>query len=234
MDWTSLVGLAWPAVILVVVFIFFRNIRDLCSAFISRFERDEVIKIGSWEFKGARIQRRKEEAKHEGVDVFEDKEIELRPATAADFEHRKLLRYESKFVRLVHRVFLTGREDYPYRVLVYLKVERVLPELDQDKGFQPARINDVDYVEYYLGKYFGSGNWGSWFIIRNANQAFAIEYLTYDEVTCIARIHFHKGEPVEVRRYLDTEMGEIIRGLENKLKEQAEELYRAPVIREPA
>jgi hypothetical protein len=231
MDWVKLlVEAAWPLLILAIALIFFNDLKRLVGAFISRIETDESIKIGGLELQGARI-RGSQQAKEQGADVFEpDSGVELRPATEEDFQYRKQYRYQSRLVKLVHTVLTTRDKRYPLRVLVYLKTEKILPSLDQDKGYVPARLNDVDYVEYYLGKYYGKGEWGSWFIVRDVEHNFAIEYLAEDEVNCIARVHFHpkggKTEVVELRRFLDLEMGKILTDLEAKVAEQKEAFDR--------
>jgi hypothetical protein len=228
-----LATLAWPVAISIIAVLFYKTIKSLSAAVVSRFESDDVIKIGFLEFRGARIQRGAITGVSEGRDLFDD-DAEVTAATKDDFDCRKNIRYQSRFVRLVHKVSLTGDKKYPYEVLAYLKIEKILPELDQDSDALQGRMNDIDFVEYYLGKYFGEGEWGSWFTVRSSENAFAIMYWTYDEVTCIARVHFHDHSVVELHRYLDVEMGSMLGRLSRALKEKDEELLTEKALRLPA
>jgi hypothetical protein len=218
----TLVQIAWPLAVAIIVFLFYRDIKVLLQALLSRVESDESIKLGAVEFRGTRVTR-EQQANEEGADVFKDNSgVESREATEVDFEGRKQQRYATRFARLVHRVLPTGKSQYPLKVLVYIVIEKILPGLDQDKGYVPARINDINFVEYYLGKYYGSGKWGNWFIVRNAENKFAIEYFAEDNVNCIARVHFNDGKEVELVRYVDLEMANVILEMDRKLRNQAE------------
>jgi hypothetical protein len=219
----AILNAVWPLTILVIVLIFASRLKNLVSAFVSRLEGDDAIKIGSIEFQGVRI-RGEQQSHEQGADVFDEDSIEDRAATKEDFELRKQYRYASRFVRLVHSVSSSGDKRYPLKVLVYVKIEKILPKLAQDRDFTPARLNDIDYVEYYLGKYFGHGEWGSWFVVRDGERRFAIEYLAEDEVSCIAKVHFHDGTEIELRRYLDLEMGRVVGAMESQLKDKESKL----------
>jgi hypothetical protein len=215
----AVIGALWPLTILFIVFFFAHPLKQLASAFISRFESDVSIKIGSIEFEATRI-KSNQPSQGKGADVYvASSDVELRRATEGDFMRRKSYRYESRFVRLVHTIFPTGDSHFPQKALVYLKIEKILPQLDQDAGYKPARLNDIDYVEYYLGKYYGKGDWGSWFILRDCQNGFAIEYPVEDEIYCIAKVHFHGGVEIELQRYLDVEVGKGIAELEKQIND---------------
>jgi hypothetical protein len=57
--------------------------------------------------------------------------------------------------------------------------------------------------------------------VRNAENKFAIEYFAEDEVNSVARIHFHDGAVVELLRFLDLEMGDVVLSMNRELKGQA-------------
>jgi hypothetical protein len=222
----TLVPIAWPLAIGIIIFLFYQDIKRLLQALLSRLESDESIKLGVVELRGARVTR-DQQPNEQGADVYrDDSGVESREATEADFQRRKLQRYSSRFVRLVHRVLPTGNSKFPLKVLVYVAVEKILPGLDQDKDYVPARINDIDFVEYYLGKYYGSGKWGNWFVVRNPENKFAIEYFAEDNVNCVARVHFHDKQEVELVRYVDLEMENVVLEMDRALKNQAEQQRR--------
>jgi len=171
-------------------------------------------KIGSLEFQGAQI--RPDRQFRDGIDVYDENgDFEARRASAADFEERKEFRYESRFARPVHAIFPSGDKDFPLRVLVYIVIEKSLS--NRDTTPPTTRINDIDRVEYYLGHNFGAGEWGSWFVIKDAINNFAIEYITDDEVMCIAKVYFYDGPPAILRRYLDLEMRPVIEKMESEI-----------------
>jgi hypothetical protein len=54
-------------------------------------------------------------------------------------------------------------------------------------------------------------------VIKDAINNFAIEYITDDEVMCIAKVYFYDGPPAILRRYLDLEMRPVIEKMESEI-----------------
>ncbi len=200
-----------PLTIFAILIYFRKETKSFCEVLLRRVANDESIKVAGIELKAAPLPVSANTGR-KGYDLFlKSNEFDEIAATEGDFNSRKVIRYSSEFIRLVHQTTLSGNSKYPYNIIVYLKSEKILPELDQDRNFRPARLNDIDYVDYYFGKYFGKGQYGSWFRMRDGANSFAVSYLTEDEVTCIARVKFHNNpEPIELVRYLDYEMGILL------------------------
>jgi hypothetical protein len=205
----GIASILWPIIVAFIIIAYKYELKKLFETVIRNLRSGGSLKLGLLELKGVII--KDQASTTAGEDVFVNKNIERRPASSDDFELRRRIRYESRFIRLVHIVAYNSTEKFPFDVSVYIKAEHIFPHYDMDKEAKPARLNDIKYVEYYFGHYFGESEFGDWFIIRDPKDGFAVKYSTMDEVTCIARIHFHSGEVVELLRYLDLEMGELLK-----------------------
>lgn len=207
----ALAALLWPVATFALLYVYRAPIRHALDAIIASLRRGASIELFSFKLQGPLI--RDPGVGPSGPDLFSREGFELRPASEEDYEARNALRRNSRFVRLVHRVAASGRDDFPYDVSVYLKVEEFLPRYTMDAGAARARLNDIDRVEYYFGHFFGEGERGSWFVVEDCATRYAVRFVTADEVTCVARIHFHDGQVATVQRYLDLEMGSTVREL---------------------
>lgn len=196
--WDVLSALAWPAAI-AALFLFYRsNLTRLIDAFTSKFERAADIKLGSIELKGARLDPSPDapEVAIDGNDYSREK------ASEADRSERDKLYNATRSLMLVHRIRPSEKKGQEFDISIFL-VRKV------SKDNTTARFNDVDYVEYYLGRWFGGKPHGSKFVVRTPDNGFAMTTSAFGSPLCVAKIHFHDGKVAETYRYLDFEMKEV-------------------------
>jgi hypothetical protein len=117
------------------------------------------------------------------------------------FESRDAIYRLQKNIFLVHRAIKTSelheRNGLPiYDISIYLVGHK-----------NYGALNDVKYVEYYLGEYFKSplSKYGAKFVVKNSKDGFAVRTTAYGPVLCQARIYFHDGTSVIANRYIDFE-----------------------------
>lgn len=196
--WDVLSALAWPTAI-AALFVFYRsNLTRLIDAFTSKFERSADIKIGNIELKGARLDPSPDapDVSIDGNDYSKIKATETE-RTQRDGQYNK-----TRSLMLVHRIRPSEKKGQEFDISIFL-VRKT------SKDNKTARFNDVDFVEYYLGRWFGDKPNGSKFVVRTPDNGFAMTTSAYGSPLCIAKIHFHDGEIVEAHRYLDFEMKEV-------------------------
>ena len=100
---------------------------------------------------------------------------------------------------LTHRIRPSKKEGQEFDISIFLIRK-------PSKIIQSAKFKDVEYVEYYLGKYFGGKPRGAKFIVKNPSNGFAMTTSAYGPPLCIAKIHFRDGNIAETYRFLDFEM----------------------------
>jgi hypothetical protein len=210
----GLAGLLWPVFAFVVMILYRTDIKGLVNDFRERGGRFNFFRLVAGELRGPRIQAGMVTPAAENIGEFE-----VRSALKPDFDYRQELRHRTRMVRLVHRVLPAKKSDHPFGqgtspfvVSAYIKTEALDPDLNDTQ--YGIRINDIDRVEYYFGKFFygpGGEKYGSWFIVKDGKYNFAITYNAIDEVNCIAHVYLHSSpDPIKLYRFLDVEMGQLI------------------------
>ena len=195
--WDVLTALAWPLAI-AGLFVYYRsNLTQLIDAFTAKFEHAADIKIGNIELKGARLDP-SSGAPDVSIDGNDYSKITATPAdrAARDDQYNR-----TRSLMLVHRIRPSEKKGQAFDISIFL-VRKT------SKDNKTARFNDVDYVEYYLGRWFGDKPNGSRYVVRTSENGFAMTTSAFGSPLCIAKIHFHDGEVVETYRYLDFEMQE--------------------------
>jgi hypothetical protein len=206
----AVANIAWPLIVLILALCFRGQLTKLVEAIRTRVEAGAAIKFFSFELKDFRGTLVKSTAQLGVGDDISSPLIKLVPAAKNDFDERQKIRYESDFVRLVHTVWLDAGAKHAVLVSVYVKIEAPDSTLDNDKI--PGRLNSINYVRYYLGKYFGSPPYGDWFEVKNSKDGFAIKYYAVDEINCCAEVYFHgRPEPVKLYRFLDLEPERLLK-----------------------
>ena len=196
--WDVLSALAWPGAI-AALFLFYRShLTRLIDAFTSKFERAADIKLGSIELKGARLDP-SPEAPEVAIDGNDYSRVK---AEETDRLERDRLYNSTRSLMLVHRIRPSEKKGQEFDISIFLTRKT-------SKDNKTARFNDVDFVEYYLGRWFGGKPHGSKFVVRTPDNGFAMTTSAYGSPLCVAKIHFHDGEVAETYRYLDFEMKEV-------------------------
>jgi hypothetical protein len=81
------------------------------------------------------------------------------------------------------------------------QVADISVRLHEHRGEQRPLSNDeVERVEYYLGRSFFGGKAVS---KTNADNGFRLDVAAYGSTDCVARVHFKDGTTVDLDRYLD-------------------------------
>lgn len=193
--WDVLSAMAWPAAI-AALFVFYRpNLTRLIDAFTAKFERAADIKLGSIELKGARL----DPSPNAPEVAIDGNAYSREKASETDRSKRDKLYNSTRSLMLVHRIRPSAKQGQEFDISVFL----VRKESEDNTT---ARFNDVDFVEYYLGRWFGGKPHGSKFVVRTPDNGFAMTTSAYGSPLCVAKIHFHDGEVAETYRYLDFEM----------------------------
>ncbi len=191
--WTLLSSLVWPGSILAVGIIFKDQLSRLIGASALWVKGITEVKVGSIELKGVLIDP--------GGDIFDKTgETSRVPATKLEKENRNKIYNSSRNILLVHKIRPSTKKGQLFDISIYL-IRKM------NKGHPAARFNEIDYVEYYLGSYFGAGEFGSKYIIKNPDNGFAMQTSAYGGTVCVATVHFHDGEVSTLNRYIDFEMG---------------------------
>lgn len=191
--WTLLSSLAWPGAILVGAALFRDQIKSGADAALSWANRASEVKIGSVELRGLRVDVSEAELK-------KSSDIARVKASIEDYQERVQLYRSIRNLMLVHRIRPSSVKGQKFDISVYI-VRKVT------KTSKAGRLNDVDRVEYYLGQWFGEGEFGSKYVVSDPSFGFAMRTSAYGSALCIAKIHFHDGKVSTLSRYLDFEMG---------------------------
>jgi hypothetical protein len=190
---TLLSALAWPLGLLGGAYIFRDQIKRLLFAATQWFRGVTEVKIGGVELKGIRVEP--------GDKNFaQTRDIERVAATRSESDERDAIYANSRNLMLVHRVRPSDKPDQTFDISVFL----VRKETNRATV---ARFNEVSHVDYDLGRFFGAGEYGSKYVVRDPANGYAMQTSAYGSPLCIARVHFHDGHVATLSRYLDFEMG---------------------------
>lgn len=192
--WDFLSSLAWPVTISLMLLLFFGNIGRVLTALANQLEKATELKLfGSLELKGPRVDPGAAEIEIEGNIVTK------RKATEEEFNKRNNIYDSSRHLMLVHRIKPSTVPGQKFDISVFLsrKVR---------KGKQAAEFQEVEYVEYYFGEYFGRKPHGDVYTVKNSENGFAMTTSSYGGAICVATIRFKDGHVAIVSRFIDFEM----------------------------
>lgn len=194
--WDVLSAFAWPGTLGILLIIYRSKLTQLVDAFTKKFERASEIKLGNIELKGPILDPTSTKVPLDGNDYSRE------AATSDDFKRRNDIYENTRSLMLAHRIRPSKKAGQKFDISVFL-VRKT------SKHSVTARLNDVDFVEYYFGGYFGEKPHGSKFIVRTSDNGFAVSTSAYGSPLCVAKIHFHDGVIAETYRYLDFEMESV-------------------------
>ena len=183
---------AWPLTLIGMVVWFRKSIAELFGVIKRQINLGASVKYGDLELNGIKI----ENAQEISGDIFE--------IVGADQEllaQRDKIYAQQKNIFLVHRAIKTtefhDKNGLPiFDISLYLITHKTY-----------GALNDVKYVEYYLGKHFRTplSKYGMKFVVKNSKDGFAVRTTAYGPGLCEARIYFHDGTIAIVNRYMDFE-----------------------------
>lgn len=195
---SALSNFAWPAVVLLLLYITRHRTSELISVAIRRIEAATEIEIGGVKIKGAVLNQT-------GDVIRDDKDsTEIISASKTDLERRDEIYANSRNLFLVHTIRPAKPKRYVdeipvFDVSVYVTAHR-------NRG----HINDVRSITYYFGDKWGKSKHGSKYMVESANNCFALTAQMWGACWCVAELKFHDStETVILERYLDVEMAPV-------------------------
>lgn len=195
--WDLLAAATWPAAIVLLLVFYRGHLSRLIEAFTEKFETATEVKLGTIELKSVVLDV------GELPDVsIEGNDYSRRAATQAERDARYDIYNKTRSLMLAHRIRPSPKKGQKFDISIFL-VRKT------SKHNTTGRFNDIAFVEYYLGHYFGQKPHGDTFVVRTPENGFAMTTSAYGSPLCVARIHFHDGEVAETSRYLDFEMAQV-------------------------
>ena len=183
--WAALPGLLWFALVVILLVVLRKELRQILSELAWRLRSGAALKIASVELGSIVVVSGGEVSQRE-------KDIGVRPDAAHVREReRATYREKAREVMLVHRLYRSREEGQLYDLVIY-----VVPHKE-------ASLAGVSRVEYFLGWYWGNKIFPS----NDRSRGFAIATAAYGTMLCTAEVFFNDGTSVILHRYIDFEMG---------------------------
>jgi hypothetical protein len=184
-------GYAWPIVLVVVGLTYRPLVTELLHSFVAKFKNARVVKLQGIEIVSADSTSARKIAGDVGEITPVSKEWSLsRHERYKQNSNFFLLHIAQKSFDSVHR---TGRDLFD--ISVFIGVHKTY-----------ARINDIDYVEYYFGDYWKENKdspFGNVYKIKDGSNRFSVKTSAYGPTLCQAKVVLHTGEVIRLERYLD-------------------------------
>jgi len=108
----------------------------------------------------------------------------------------------SRNVFLAHTLRGSRRAGQEYDIALYL-----IPHRSNDPRYRRENLSDVVEAEFFLGERFGN----KVFRVKNRGGTLGIVVSAYAPFLCTCRVRFSDGQRVILNRYIDFEMGPLIR-----------------------
>jgi hypothetical protein len=109
--------------------------------------------------------------------------------------HRSELQRTRRNVYLVHTIKKSEAGGQEFDILIYLVRQR------------SDDISDVDYAEFFLGRFWGNVI----FSVQGSGGFLGITVSAYGPMLCTCRVVFKDGYEVMLDRYIDFEMGSMLK-----------------------
>lgn len=189
-------GLAWPLLLIIVLIVYRRPLRQLIGLVIWRIRAGSGVKIAGLQLQKLNIPKVTQQGKVSGpVEAKDD---------PGDFaaERRGLLD-NCRGIFLAHQIAPSKEENQLYDVWIYL-----VPYDPNDTALTPhpgASLLSVRRVEYFFGP-----SWSSKvFVSEDRASSFPIKLSAWAKFICNARLEFVDGSTAMTWRLIDFEMGSI-------------------------
>jgi hypothetical protein len=190
---------AWPVVFGTILFYFRKEITDVIQSLRRQLNAGATFKLKDFEVKGIVLDAINEDARGNWVYLKEN-------ASEEEYRTRDAVYQKNRNLFLVHTASRTD-EYHPKQGFRLVDVSIFLiPHQGYAKDStiqQFGRLNEVNEVEYYFGRHWGSGDYGRSYRVRNGSDGFAVRFRPFGPTLCVATVRFHDGEEVKLERYID-------------------------------
>lgn len=199
---SAFASLAWPIVVGAGLWYFRIEALNLFQSLRRQINAGATVKVKDVvEIKGVKLEEIKNEARANWVYARES-------ATKQDYEYRDQIYQECRNIFLVHTAVRTAdihpENGFPlFEVSIFLMPHQRYAQGSDMQQF--GRLNEIDEVDYYLGKYWGGSEFGRRYKVRNASDGFAVRFRGYGPSLCVATVKFHDGTIKKLQRYIDFE-----------------------------
>jgi hypothetical protein len=198
----GLIGsLAWPAVVGASLFYFRKEALRLIESLRRQMNAGASLKYGGIEIKGIALDAIKTDDRGNWV-------YTRTSATAEDYNDRDAIYLRNRNLFLVHTTVRTDEFHPDNGFRLFETSIFLMPHQRYAKGAgveEFGRLNEVNEVDYYLGRFWGSGEYGRRFRVKNGNDGFAVRFRAYGPSLCVATVKFHDGKQIKLERYIDFE-----------------------------
>lgn len=177
--------LAWVILIAGLVFAFRKHLYDLAEAIRKRVERGSALKAGPFEL-GGDLQK---------MDDIGAKTNSAPIAETSWEEERNAMYQDSRGLFLSHVLSPSDDPEQEFDIFVFLVRHK-------QKGFA-----DLEYAEFFLGQHWGN----KVFREQAVDDTLGIRVSAYGPFLCVCKLTFHDGHKATITRYVDFEMGKMMK-----------------------
>lgn len=183
---------AWPIGLLLIVGTFKVQVQQILASIANKLNWLQHVEVGNIKILGPDIKNQAE---------LKEADVTILSASSDISKKRHNIYERQRNIFLVHSVRPTGKtyqenEKKIFDLSIYLMAHKTY-----------GRINDISYVEYYLGEFFKDGNkedkYGSIYKVTNGTNGFPLKTSAYGPMLCCAKIIFHDSTYIELERYID-------------------------------
>lgn len=184
--WTIIPSVLWFLAIIIILYCFNSEIKQLFSSLISRLKEGASIKLAWLEIgasSGLVAVAGDFSDNDSQVGVFED--------NGTRKKERNDIYKRDHGVMLVHRIQRSKEDGQHYDALIY-----VIPH-------KSTSFAGVSSIEYFFGHYWGNKVFPSY----DRSRGFPVIASAYAPFLCTAKVNFNDGTHTTLSRYIDFEMG---------------------------
>ncbi len=109
---------------------------------------------------------------------------------------------DNRNVFLAHTLRPSKKAGQEYDIAIYL-----VPHRSNDPKYRREDLSDITQAEFFLGEHFGN----KVFHVKNKGGTVGIVVSAYGPFLCTCRVVFSDGHRVMLNRYIDFEMGSLIK-----------------------
>jgi hypothetical protein len=142
------------------------------------------------------------------VDLSQTEGIEARPSSMTEGKDwtatRNATYRNNRNVFIAHTLIPSKEPGQLFDVFIYLVAHQ-----SNDPRHQRDNLNDVEYAEFFLGRYWQN----QIFRVENKGGMIGVSTAAYGPFLCVAKVAFRGelDEPIVLQRYIDFEMAPFVR-----------------------
>lgn len=177
--------LTWVVLIVVLVFVFRRRLGQLVDAVRARIEKGSSVKAGPFEL-GDDLQK---------MDDISTKTTSAPSADVSWEKERDGMYQTNRGLFLAHVLAPSETPGQEFDIFIFVVRHK------------QSGLADVAHVEFFLGKYWGN----KVFKETPVDGVVGIRVSAYGPFLCLCKVTFTDGREVTLTRYIDLEMGKIMK-----------------------